>query len=406
MNEEKVLTPGEREHLIRPSVSTGAPSPQGEGKERTPEMIGAEIRMYVDAGRRITLLCGIEIGRRLVEAKEMLNHGQWLPWLERETEFSSSSAARYMKVFEEYGAAQLGLFGPETNSPTLGNLSISNALRLLELPEDERESFAKEVDAEHLSARDLEALVKERTAEIEAELKSTTEDAKEIEYRRRQAEYRLEEKEKDLEKEKNARTEAENARAEAEEQLRRIKAELDEIEKRPQAVVYERDEEAISEEVEAALQIERENAEKEKNRAIKDAVQAEREELEKERVKLKAKITELEEQAKKNTENLRTAQDDIRKAKADAKDAREAVQKAQQAEAEAERLRGDIEALRKQLSMAAPEVAEFKAAFERVQREFSAMLETLDKIQDGETKGKLRAACAAVLDGFMGRVKE
>lgn len=368
-------------------------------KPRTPEMIGAEIRMYVDAGRRITLLCGIEIGRRLVEAKEMLNHGEWLPWLERETEFSSSSAARYMKVFEEYGAAQLGLFGPETNSPTLGNLSISNALRLLELPEEERESFAKEVDAEHLSARDLEALVKERTAEIEAELKSTTEDAKEIEYRRRQAEYRLEEKEKDLEKEKTAR-------AEAEEQLRRIKAELDEIEKRPQAVVYERDEEAISEEVEAALQIERENAEKEKNRAIKDAVQAEREELEKERVKLKAKITELEEQAKKNAENLRTAQDDIRKAKADAKDAREAVQKAQQAEAEAERLRGDIEALRKQLSMAAPEVAEFKAAFERVQREFSAMLETLDKIQDGETKGKLRAACAAVLDGFMGRVKE
>ena len=412
MNEEKVLTPGEREHLIRPSVSTGAPSPQGEGKERTPEMIGAEIRMYVDAGRRITLLCGIEIGRRLVEAKEMLNHGEWLPWLERETEFSSSSAARYMKVFEEYGAAQLGLFGPETNYPTLGNLSISNALRLLELPEDERESFAKEVDAEHLSARDLEALVKERTAEIEAELKSTTEDAKEIEYRRRQAEYQLEEKEKDLEKEKNARTEAENARteaenarAEAEEQLRRIKAELDEIEKRPQTVALERDEAAIAEEVEAALQIERENAEKEKNRAIKDAVQAEREELEKERVKLKAKITELEEQAKKNAENLRAAQDDIRKAKADAKDAREAVQKAQQAEAEAERLRGDIEALRKQLSMAAPEVAEFKAAFERVQREFSAMLETLDKIQDGETKGKLRAACAAVLDGFMGRVK-
>lgn len=28
---------------------------------RTPELIGAEIRMYVDAGRRVTLLCGIEI---------------------------------------------------------------------------------------------------------------------------------------------------------------------------------------------------------------------------------------------------------------------------------------------------------------------------------------------------------
>lgn len=41
-------------------------------KERTPELIGAEIRMYYEAGRRVTMLCGIEIGRRLVEAKDLL----------------------------------------------------------------------------------------------------------------------------------------------------------------------------------------------------------------------------------------------------------------------------------------------------------------------------------------------
>ena len=343
---------------------------QGREQERTPEMIGAEIRMYVDAGRRITLLCGIEIGRRLVEAKEMLNHGEWLPWLERETEFSSSSAARYMKVFEEYGAAQLGLFGPETNSPTLGNLSISNALRLLAIPENERESFAKEHDVENMSARDLEALVKERTAEIEAEKEKL------------EKEYAVQ-----LHDAETAMDEAENARADAEEQLRKIKAELDEIEKRPAATVYVPDEEAIA-------------------KAANDAADAEREKHREEEKKLKAKIAELEEQAKKNEEILRSAQDDMQKAQADAKDAREAAAKAQQAEVEAERLRGDIEALRKQLSMAAPEVAEFKAAFERVQREFSAMLETLDRIQDGEIKGKLRAACVAVLDDFAGRVKE
>ena len=348
--------------------------------ERTPEMIGAEIRMYVDAGRRVTLLCGIEIGRRLVEAKEMLNHGEWLPWLERETEFSSSSAARYMKVFEEYGAAQLGLFGPETNSPTLGNLSISNALRLLAIPENERESFAREHDVENMSARDLEALVKERTAEIEAELKSTTEDAKEIEYRRRQAEYRLEEQEKDLEKEKTAR-------AEAEEQLRRIKAELEEIEKRPQTVAYERDEEAIA-------------------KAANDAADAERAKHAEQEKKLKAKIAELEEQAKKNDENLRTAHDDIRKAKADAREAREAEQKALQAGAEAERLRIDLDALKKQLSMAAPEVAAFKAAFDRAQDELVHMNEALHQIEDEEIKAKLRKASLALLDGISERVKE
>ena len=368
-------------------------------KDMAPEQLGGEIRLLTAQARRMALSYGIQIGYRLKIAHEKVGPHGWAEWLKRETEFSAAAASRFETLYEGYGDEQGSIFGVENKFPTLENLSISNALRLLAIPEEEREDFALEVDAEHLSARELEAKVKERTAELEAKAQRWEEQA---------GEYasQINDLQNDFQDALKQRNDEEQARAEAEEQLRRIKAELDEIEKRPQTVVYERDEEAISEEVEAALQIERENAEKEKNRAIKDAVQAEREELEKERVKLKAKITELEEQAKKNAENLRTAQDDIRKAKADAKDAREAVQKAQQAEAEAERLRGDIEALRKQLSMAAPEVAEFKAAFERVQREFSAMLETLDKIQDGETKGKLRAACAAVLDGFMGRVKE
>ena len=137
-------------------------------EKRTPELIGAEIRMYVDTGRRISLLCGIEIGRRLVEAKEMLNHGEWLPWLERETEFSNSSAQRYMKLFDEYGASQQGLFGPETNSPTLGNLPISKALALLSVPESDRIDFAEQVDAEHISVRELEEKIREREAQVEA----------------------------------------------------------------------------------------------------------------------------------------------------------------------------------------------------------------------------------------------
>lgn len=378
------------------SLGEGLASP---AKERTPEMIGAEIRMYVDAGRRITLLCGIEIGRRLVEAKEMLNHGEWLPWLKRETEFSERSAQNYMKVFNTYGAAQLGLFGPETNTQTFADLPISKALALLSLPESEREAFAEEVGAETLSVRDLEALVKERTAEIEAKARKWEEQA---------GEYasQINDLQNDVQDALKQRNDEEQARAEAEEQLRRIKEELDEIEKRPQATVYVPDKEAIAEEVEAALQIERENAEKEKNRAIKDAVQAEREELEKERGKLKAKIAELEEQAKKNAENLRTAQDDIRKAKADAMDAREAVQKAQQAEAEAERLQRDVETLKKQLTLADPAVKDFSASFDRAQDELGHMNIALHEIGDEEIKGKLLKASIAMLEGFLERVKE
>jgi chromosome segregation ATPase len=368
-------------------------------KDMAPEQLGGEIRLLTAQARRMALSYGIQIGYRLKIAHEKVGPHGWAEWLKRETEFSAAAASRFEALYEGYGDEQGSIFGVENKFPTLENLSISNALRLLAIPEEEREDFALEVDAEHLSARELEAKVKERTAEIEAKAQRWEEKAGEY----ASQVHDLQNEFQDALKQRN---DEEQARAEAEEQLRRIKAELDEIEKRPQTVALERDEAAIAE----AVKAERERLENERaaviSKAANDAADLEREKHREEEKRLKAKIEELEEQAKKNTENPRSAHDDIRKAKADARDAREAVQKAQQAEAEAERLRGDIEALRKQLSMAAPEVAEFKAAFERVQREFSAMLETLDKIQDGETKGKLRAACAAVLDGFMGRVKE
>jgi len=366
-------------------------------KDMAPEQLGGEIRLLTAQARRMALSYGIQIGYRLKIAHEKVGPHGWAEWLKRETEFSAAAASRFETLYEGYGDEQGSIFGVENKFPTLEKLSISNALRLLAIPEEEREDFALEVDAEHLSARELEAKVKERTAELEAKAQRWEEKA---------GEYasQVHDLQNDVQDALKQRNDEELAHKDTLEQLRQARAELEEIEKRPQTVALERDEAAIAE----AVKAERERLENERaaviSKAANDAADLEREKHREEEKKLKAKIADLEEQAKKNAENLRTAQDDIRKAKADARDAREAVQKAQQAEAEAERLRGDIEALRKQLSMAAPEVAEFKAAFERVQREFSAMLETLDKIQDGETKGKLRAACSAVLDGFMGRV--
>lgn len=368
-------------------------------KDMAPEQLGGEIRLLTAQARRMALSYGIQIGYRLKIAHEKVGPHGWAEWLKRETEFSAAAASRFETLYEGYGDEQGSIFGVENKFPTLENLSISNALRLLAIPEEEREDFALEVDAEHLSARELEAKVKERTAELEAKAQRWEEQA---------GEYasQINDLQNDFQDALKQRNDEEQARAEAEEQLRRIKAELDEIEKRPQTVALERDEAAIAE----AVKAERERLENERaaviSKAANDAADLEREKHREEEKRLKAKIEELEAQAKENDGILRSAQDDAKKAQDDAKAARDAAEKAQKAEAEAERLRGDIEALRKQLSMAAPEVAEFKAAFERVQREFSAMLETLDKIQDGETKGKLRAACAAVLDGFMGRVKE
>ena len=145
---------------------------------RTPEVVGAEIRSLTTQAKCITLWYGIEIGRRLCEAKELVEHGEWLNFLERETEFSQPSASRFMRLYNEYGAEQGSLFGAESKYSTLNNLSISNALRLLELPENEREEFAQEHDAEHISSRELERLIKEKK-EAERQLQDAEERAAE-----------------------------------------------------------------------------------------------------------------------------------------------------------------------------------------------------------------------------------
>lgn len=122
---------------------------------RSPETLGSEIRYLSAQAKSMTVWFGVEIGKRLAEAKEMVGHGGWLDFLKTETEFSSSSASRFMQIAREYG-------GKTSNFPTLGNLSVSNALRLLAVPEEEREEFAQAVDAEHISSRELEQAIRER----------------------------------------------------------------------------------------------------------------------------------------------------------------------------------------------------------------------------------------------------
>lgn len=92
--------------------------------ERDIEVITEEINFYKrQAGSAI-----LEIGKRLVEAKGQLSHGEWLPWLEEKVAFSERSAQQYMRLWKEYGKSALS-----------ADLSISKALVLLALPESERE---------------------------------------------------------------------------------------------------------------------------------------------------------------------------------------------------------------------------------------------------------------------------
>ena len=117
---------------------------------RSVETVTLEIRTLQHQVQQMLLSYAIEIGRRLVEVKSLLLHGQWGDYIKGQVGYSQSTANNLMRVFEEYGAPQQSMFGAGANSQALGNLSYTKALRLLAIPADEREAFAEEHHVEEL----------------------------------------------------------------------------------------------------------------------------------------------------------------------------------------------------------------------------------------------------------------
>lgn len=99
----------------------------------------------------------VDIGLRLIEAKAMLSHGEWLPWLEERVHFSEKSAQNYMRVAREFPNPQL-----------VADLGVRKALALLELPPSEREGFVEEHDVIDMTSRELEKAIRERDEALKA----------------------------------------------------------------------------------------------------------------------------------------------------------------------------------------------------------------------------------------------
>ena len=150
----------------------------------------------------------IGLGQDCLDAKELLGHGKFLPWL-KELGLSSSTAANYMKVAREV-----------TPGSRLESLSYSKVLALLAAPAEEREQLAEET--EDKSAAEVRRLIEERNRAAEAANAETTRanaaeaDAKKfyseiarLNTERAEMEYKLEQMKADLLTAENNRVEVE-----------------------------------------------------------------------------------------------------------------------------------------------------------------------------------------------------
>jgi len=323
--------------------------------ERTIETITGEIK----ALRNQTLACVIEIGRRLKEAKAMLPHGEFGQWLEHKVDFSQSTANNFMKLFDAYGSAQSCLFGAEVNSQALENLSVTNALLLLAIPEDERENFAAENDVEHLSSRELDKLIKERD-ELKRQLDAEKENDEGAAIALAEAQ----------EKADAAKKEA----ADAAERAEALKKELDELKSKPIDVAVQQPDPT---ETKAAIDV-----------AVKKAVEAANKKAQAEKDKaVAAKAKELATVLKeKEAAEKKAAQAETDKASAERR--RDEALK-------------ELEKTAKADAMSDEYVQQFKSLFETCQ----SILTKLDGLaEQAEAAGKpqLRAALRAVCGQYAG----
>ena len=79
-------------------ISKFAEERRAPSTERSIETITTEIlQLKEDAGNAI-----IGIGQRLIEAKSMIPHGEWLPWLTEHVEFSERTAQNFMRLAREW----------------------------------------------------------------------------------------------------------------------------------------------------------------------------------------------------------------------------------------------------------------------------------------------------------------
>ena len=326
---------------------------------RTPELIAAEINNIKEQTRKIVLYNSIEIGRRLVEAKCLIEHGEWGEWLENSVNYSQRTANNLMRIFEEYAPAQLSLLDNNPNSQAFANLTYTQAVALLGIPSEERENFAKDNDIENMSTRELQKAIKEKQ-ELEEKLKV---------------------KEDELKKnsDKIAKVEAEKSK---------IKKQMESLQDRNKELLTNK--EAEIENLKTFISDIEDKLSKAQNDGNHEEVEKLREELNKSLNELEntnKKVEELEEKLKEKPIEVMANEVVIEKIP-------------EEAERELQELREKV----RQASSESKPIVKFSIYFQELVEGFKTILVTLEEIEDAEEQSKYKSAVLGLINKMSERL--
>lgn len=325
---------------------------------RTIEVVGAEIRALTATALNNI----IEIGRRMCEAKEILPHGEFYPWIEQVAGYKKSTANNFMRLFKAYADPQGNLFGAEvSNLQTFGGLSYSKALALLDVPAEEREEFVETHDVETMTTKELERVIKERD-ELAAAAK------------RKEDQYNAEHKrlvEENMRLLEQSADDADRARA--------LEQRVEELENRPIEVAVQVDEEAVKKAADEA-------------QAQADARwKTEIEKIKKQMADVEKKRDQLEQKVKKAEEKAAASADT-------------AGAEAEKVKAEAEKLRAEVDRLSRELKMSGEAVTTCKWHFTAWQHAYTDMKKAVEAMEP-EDAGRIKNAMGAQLKAWLQEVE-
>ena len=335
---------------------------------RDANIIAAEIETIKRQTQHMMLAASVEIGRRLVEAKELVDHGNWAQWLKEKVNYSQSTADNLMKIFREYGSEQIGL-GGSSKSQTFGNLTYSQAVALFDMPADEREDFVETNDVGNMTSRQLQEAIRSKEAAEKAKADALTE--------KEQLQNKLDGTNKKLELASDSKDKLEQALKKADDDAAALRQKTaDEIKK-------------LQDELAAAGANQPAAPSKEELKKLRDEVRA----------KVEAEFKKKEDQL---TFDKKTAEEKTAEMK------KSYEEKLRKLKLDNESIEAQRQAAEKKLAVVTPEVHQIDAYLRVVQQSFLDITTALHSLagNNPDMAAKLRAGLVKILDSMKDQVSQ